>query len=178
MPGTPAAFAQLRAGDVIVRVNEADVKSAEEFSSLLGEAGSGKQVNFTVRRPTSPGPMSFDVKLGGSFEPIFKGPRFEFETVTTEQMGLGELGIEAMLLSPKVAAQMGALGGLLIVAVQPDSPAARAGMREGDVIESIDGRAVRRGTLALAFTLARQKKYVLSLVRERAKKQVVVESVD
>jgi S1-C subfamily serine protease len=122
--------------------------------------------------------MSFDVKLGGSFEPIFKGPRFAFENFTTEQLGFGELGIEATLLAPKVAAQLGAMGGLLVVTVQPESPAARSGLREGDVIESIDGRLIRRGRVALAFAGARQKKHVLSLVRERARKQVIVELVD
>jgi len=44
------------------------------------------------------------------------------------------------------------------------------------VIESIDGRLARAG--ARAFMLARQKKHVVSLVRDREKKQVVVETVE
>src|SRR5581483_4507907 len=35
-PGTPAAMAKLQPGDVIIQVNQTDVKSAEEFSKLLG----------------------------------------------------------------------------------------------------------------------------------------------
>jgi S1-C subfamily serine protease len=49
-PGTPAALAHLRPGDIIVRVNDGEVKSGEEFSWLLDEAGSGAFVRFTVLR--------------------------------------------------------------------------------------------------------------------------------
>ena len=49
-PGTPAALANLRPGDVIARVNNFDIKNAEDFSYVLDEAGSGSTVNFTVYR--------------------------------------------------------------------------------------------------------------------------------
>lgn len=166
-PGTPAALAKLHPGDVIVSVNQEEVKSAEEFSKLLGEAGSGKQVKFSVRRPTSPTPLSIDATLGGSFDPLFRW-RFEMPVVAARINGLERLGIETMALST---------GGLLVVAVQPESVAARGGILEGDVIESIDGRVLGRvaGTLGVEFS--RQKKHVLSLVRKREKKQVVLEPV-
>jgi S1-C subfamily serine protease len=159
MPGTPAAFAKLHSGDVI---------GAEEFSKLLGEAGSGKQVQFSVRRPNSPEPVSIDVKLGGSFDPLFKW-RFEMPVVAARVNGFQRIGVETMALST---------GGLLVVAVQPESNAARSGMLEGDVIESIDGRLVGRGTWPMSFEFSRQKKHVLSLVRNREKKQIVLEAVE
>jgi S1-C subfamily serine protease len=49
-PGTPAALARLRPGDIIMRVNNGEVKSGEDFSWLLDEAGSGASVRFTVIR--------------------------------------------------------------------------------------------------------------------------------
>lgn len=55
-PGTPAALANLKAGDVIVRVNDFKIKSAEDFSYMLNEAGSGATVNFTVFRGQTPVP--------------------------------------------------------------------------------------------------------------------------
>ena len=166
-PGTPAALAKLHPGDVIVSVNQEEVKSAEEFSKLLGEAGSGKQVKFSVRRPTSPTVLSIDATLGGSFDPLFRW-RFEMPVVAARINGLERVGIETMALST---------GGLLVVAVQPESVAARGGILEGDVIESIDGRVLGRvaGTLGVEFS--RQKRHVLSLVRKREKKQVVLEPV-
>jgi S1-C subfamily serine protease len=49
-PDTPAALANLRSGDVIVKLNEAEVKGVDDFSFMLNEAGSGATVNFTVLR--------------------------------------------------------------------------------------------------------------------------------
>ncbi|PYJ52959.1 MAG: hypothetical protein DME82_15215 [Verrucomicrobia bacterium] len=176
LPGTPAATARLRAGDVIVRVNQDEVKSAEEFSTLLSDIGSGEQVQFMIKRPGAEAPVPVQVTLGGSFEPFeyrFEMPAFAFPR---SFQGLEGLGIETVMLTPRVASQLGAQGGLLVVAVQPDSAAAKSGVREGDVIESIDGRIAKAGVRA--FMLARQKKHIMSVVRDREKKQVVVETVE
>jgi len=176
-PGTPAALAKLHPGDVIVRVNQQDIESSEEFSKLLGEAGSGQEVQFLVRRPSFPRPFPIDVKLGGSFDPVFEY-HFEFPAMTPKLNGLEGLGVEMMALSAKNLAQLGAENGLLIVAVEPESIAARNGLREGDVIESIDGRLLGPGAWNMGFQFSRKKKHVLSLVRKREKKQVVLEPVE
>ncbi len=176
-PGTPAALAKLHPGDVILRVNQEDIESSEEFSKVLGEAGSGREVQFLIRRPSFPGPFPIDVKLGGSFDPVFEY-HFEFPATTPNLTGLEGLGVEMMALSPKNLAQLGAEKGLLIVAVEPESIAARNGLREGDVIESIDGRVLRPGAWNIGFAFNRQKKHVLSLVRKREKKQVILEPVE
>jgi hypothetical protein len=177
MPDTPAALAKLHPGDVIVSVDRKDVKSAEEFSMLLTDAGSGKEVNFLVRRPGSAAPLSIDVKLGGSFDPLFRW-RFEMPVITARINGLERLGLETMALSNKVASQLGSQGGLLVVAVQPESVAARGGLLEGDVIESIDGRILGRGAWASGLEFSREKKHVLSLVRKREKKQILLGPVE
>ena len=176
-PGTPAALAKLHPGDVIVRVNQEDIQSSEEFSRVLGEAGSGREVQFLVRRPSSPVPFPIDVKLGGSFDPAFEY-HFEFPEMAADLSGLAWLGVETMALSPRNLAQLGADSGVLIVAVEPESIAARSGLREGDVIESIDGRVLRRGAWNMGFEFNRQKKHVLSLVRKHEKKQVILEPVE
>jgi len=176
-PGTPAALAKLRAGDVILRVNQEDIRSSEEFSKVLGEAGSGREVQFLIQRPSSPGPFPIDVKLGGSFYPVFEY-HFDFAAMAPKINGLEGLGVETMVLSPKNLAELGAENGVLIVAVEPEGIAARNGLREGDVIESIDGRVVRRGTWNMGFEFNRRTKHTLSLVRKREKKQVILEPVE
>ena len=176
-PGTPAALAKLHPGDVIVRVNQQDIQNSEEFSKLLGEAGSGQQVQFLIRRPGTPAPFPIDVKLGGSFDQTFNY-RFSFPAMFPSAGGLQWLGVETMVLSPKNLSQLGAENGVLVVAVQPESIAARGGLKEGDVIESIDGRVLRRGTPALGIEFSRRKKHVISLVRKREKKQVTLEPVE
>jgi len=91
---------------------------------------------------------------------------------------LQPFGIETWELNPKVASQMGAEGGMIVVAVQPDSPGAEAGVREGDIIESIDGRVVGQGVWTVSPRFTHQKKHTLAIVRGHEKKKVVVEVKD
>jgi S1-C subfamily serine protease len=176
LPGTPAALAKLHPGDVIVRVDDKEVKSAEEFSAMLTKAGTGEEVRFTVQRPKASAPVSLDVTLGGAFQPVFEW-QFEMPVVPRLPGGLKTFGVEAVALSSKSAPQWGGFG-LLVVAIEPESAAARSGLKEGDVIESIDGRPVGRGAWTFAFQFNRKEKHVLSVVRERAKRQVVIEPVE
>lgn len=57
----------------------------------------------------------------------------------------GRLGIEMADLTPELAKKLGAasLDGALIAAVQSGSPADKAGLREGDVVVALNGRAIR-----------------------------------
>ncbi len=176
-PQTPAALAKLQPGDVIVRVNQTEVKSAEEFSKLLGEAGSGEQVQLTIRRPATTAPLSVPVTLGESFGPIFER-RFELAGVPTAFFGLQQIGIQTMALESRAASRMGAQNGFIVIAVEENSAAARSGIREGDVIESIDGKALNAGVWTFSPQFAREKKHTFAIVRAREKKQIVVESVE
>jgi serine protease Do len=175
MPGTPAALAELRRGDVIMKVNNDAVKSAEDFSAFLGDVGSGEQVKFTVLRPDAVGPFAISVTLGAALDQPFSW-QFEMPRVSTARVGLESVGIETVPLSARAASQMAAKSGLLVVAIQPQTAAARSGLREGDLIESIDGRPVGTSVMPFAFEFSRQKKHVLSVVRNREKSQVELEA--
>jgi len=176
MPQTPAALAKLRPGDIIIRVNQTEVKNAEQFSRLLGEAGTGERVEFTVKRPDTAAPFSVPVTLGGSFAPSempFEMPRIP----RAPFIDLQTFGLQTWPLTPQAALQMGAQNGLLVLMVQTDGAASKGGIREGDVIESIDGRALR-GTWIVNPAFRQQRKHTLTIVRNREKKQVVVETND
>jgi len=176
LPGTPAAMAKLKPGDVIVRVNGRNVKGAEEFSEMLTKVGSGEDVKFTVERPQLKQSLSVDVKLGGAFQPVFEW-QFEMPKVPRWTGGLKTLGIEAVTLSGKYISEWGG-SGVLVVGVEPESAAARAGLKERDVIEMINGRVVGRGTWPFTYRFNSKEKHVLSVVRHKEKKQLVIEPVD
>jgi S1-C subfamily serine protease len=178
LPGTPAAFANLHPGDIIVRVDDKDVKGADEFSRMLRQAGTGEEVKFTVERPNVKA-FTLEVKLGGAFQPEFEW-KFDWPAEMPRiriNGGLKNLGVEAVPLSTKSATQWG-IQGVLVVSVEPDSAAGRAGLKEGDVIESIDGRMVGRGAWTYVFAFNKKEKHTFSVVRAKEKKQIVVEPVD
>ncbi len=68
-PGTPAAVADLRAGDVVARISEQEVRGVEDFSFILKQAGGGSTVNFTVLRPQMNAPLDVIVRLSESLKP-------------------------------------------------------------------------------------------------------------
>ena len=191
VPDTPAALADLRPGDIIVRVNNDEVKNAEDFTFMLSEAGLDSTVLFTVLRgrahapkpqppqapmpaaaappsmpampamPTMPAmphlelapfelpqplkplkPFAVPVKLGFSFKfgmtpmsaaSLLAPPAPELNPLTGR-------GAETIQLASMAALRRGARAGVLVVAIAPASQAQRAGLREGDVIESINGQ--------------------------------------
>ena len=141
VPGSPAANAELRPGDVILKVDDNEIKKAEDFTWWLEQAGSSNSVRFTVARPDRPVAEALNVKLSGLLDPGF---RFHFRNNFTPTRGLSLLahGIETIALRPGVATQLGTNAGLLVVYVEPGTPASQAGLQPGDVIQSIDGKPV------------------------------------
>jgi S1-C subfamily serine protease len=68
-PGTPAAAAGLRPGDVIARVGGQDVRTSEDLSLMLKELNADTTVNFTVWRSFEPQPLQLPVVLRGTQNP-------------------------------------------------------------------------------------------------------------
>ena len=68
------------------------------------------------------------------------------------------MGVSVMTLTPAIAQQVGIpfVEGVVLSEAVPGSPAARAGLRQGDVITALDGQPIRR-TEDLRDQLARKK---------------------
>jgi putative serine protease PepD len=65
------------------------------------------------------------------------------------------LGVTTEPLPASAARQAGVTGGLYVLAVDPDGPAAAAGLRPGDVITKVDGRTTTSSDNLLGHTLQR-----------------------
>lgn len=142
-PGSPAALAKLKPGDVILTVNKGYVRNADDFSSLLDEADSESPVLFTVARPDNDVSEAMEIKLSESPDPLFWRRTIEkhIEKVIKPGSLMAE-GIETIALKPRAASRLGSTGGLLVVYVEPATDAFKAGLRAGDIIETIDGEPV------------------------------------
>lgn len=206
-PGTPAARANLRPGDVIVRVNDFYVKNAEDFSFFLNEVGSGATANFTVFRgqlPKPPAPFAPPSTVAtppwppiGSmappaefkFEPFVVSVKLSESLNTARAMSLAESyafsfpeslpsiaqGLETVALSTKAATHFGARGGLLVVFIDPESAAARSGLRAFDVIETVDGKLLGRASWFAAIQSGNAQRLKLGVLRDRQKVEVMLE---
>jgi S1-C subfamily serine protease len=76
-PGTPAAHAGLRPGDVVARIGRHDVRSIEDMSSMIKELGGNTLANFTVLRAES-APLNLAVRLSESPSPGLDTARAEW----------------------------------------------------------------------------------------------------
>jgi S1-C subfamily serine protease len=166
-PGTPAAVAGLRAGDIIAGLDGRDVQGAQEFSLMLDEAGGGSLVRLAVLRPDRDAPLAVQVRLEGSLTP---GVATEMAEARAGHAQVTDPfiahGAETIILSQKAAANLGAQGGRLVVFVQPESAASRSGLRAGDVIESLDGRSLNETGSRLAIILNSSSTRTLGIVRD------------
>jgi S1-C subfamily serine protease len=168
VPGSPAALAALRAGDVILKIDDKDIQSADEFTWWLEQAGPSSSVEFTVARPDRQMEEALNVKLSGKLDPSFS---FNLRNwpASTKKFSLIDQGIETIVLKPFVAAQLGTTAGLLVVYVDPVTAAFEAGLEPGDVIQSINGKPVS------AFSTTPQADtYTFDIVRKKQKRVVTV----
>jgi serine protease Do len=169
IPGSPAARNKLKPGDVILSVNNEDIRNGEEFSWLLQEAGPGSSVHFVVARPGQAANEAFQIELSESPDPLF-GWRMPLghKVKAIEPGSLISQGIETIAIKSKAGVRFGPTGGLLVVYVQPATEAFKAGLRPGDVIEAIDGHQLLSGSGgALLKNLGASS--TLSVVRNKQK---------
>ena len=186
-PNSPAAGAALRPGDVILRVNEGEVKNADEFSWSLEEISAGNTVNFTVARPGQPVVEAVEVTLSngpigfsGSTEDEATTAEVNVERIVRSFKGaanslagmLMSEGIETIALKPAVALRFGAGSGLLVVYVNPQTVAYKSGLRTGDVIEAINGRTIVAD--GIKPVIAPGTDYSLNVVRNRERMVVKI----
>jgi S1-C subfamily serine protease len=169
-PGSPAALAKLKPGDVILSVNNGHVRNADDFSWLLDEVAPEIPVLFTVARPGKDVSEAVEIKLSESPFGI-KGFEEHIPRAYKPRLLRAE-GVESILLKPRVASRFGSTGGLLVVSVQPATDAFKAGLRPGDVIESIDGQPIFSG--ASAITLPKHPGATSTCVVVRNKEKLVV----
>lgn len=178
IPGSPAALAHLRPGDVILRVNDDEVRNAEDFTWLLDGAGPGNSLRFTVARPEKLYSEAMEIMLSESPDPLF-GLRMFGANVPKKAVpgSLMARGIETIALKPLAAVHFGATGGLLVVYVAPSTAAFKAGLQPGDVIEAINGqqlfsRPVSKSLLnnaggASTFNVVRNKQKIVITIQTK-----------
>lgn len=133
MPGGPADRAGLQRGDVVTRVNGQEVHSTGELRNLVAQAGANTTVKLDVLRQGKP--MTIEAKTGE-----LPSEQSAADQQPSAQAELG--GLTLVPLTADTARRFGFEGklpqGVVVADVAPGSPAARSGLRPGDVIVEAD----------------------------------------
>jgi serine protease Do len=134
-PGSPADKAGVRRGDVITAINGDNVRDGNELRNEVAQAMPGTSVTLQIVRDGREQTLKATL---GELEPS-KGARSDGSPADP-----GGFGMTIEPLTSERARQLGvaASGGVIVADVRPSSRAAEAGLRSGDVISEVDGKAV------------------------------------
>jgi len=131
---SPADKAGLRRGDVIQELNGEKVGKPGDFRNRIALVQPGTRVRLTILRDGRTKQVTATID---KLESDNSGQ-------ANESSGISGLGLTLQTLTPELAGQLGYQGeeGVLVGSVEPGSPAARAGIQQGDLIREIDRRPV------------------------------------
>ncbi len=127
----PADKAGIAAGDLILAVDGKSLEAGGSLGDLIAAHKAGDVVTLSVR---SPGREPRDVQVTLGKKPDAETPLLGVEYTSAWARGPG-------FALPDGG--FGAMAGVLVAQVAPDSPAAKAGMKERDLITAVEGVRVR-----------------------------------
>ncbi|WP_417581959.1 DegQ family serine endoprotease [Pelagibacterium sp.] len=135
-PQSPAEAAGLISGDVITEIDGIVVQDPEALNYRVATMPVGTIVQLTVWRNGAP--TTAALEMGA--------PPSASVDQTTISGNTRFSGVTAAELTPALAQQLG-LGfstqGIALIGIEAGSPAARMGLREGDVIVALNGAEIR-----------------------------------
>ena len=132
MKAGPAQEAGLQAGDIIVDFDGTDIQRHDDLPWLASTAGIGRTVSLHVIR----GGQKRTMRVTLAEQPRRRPPN--------GGGGALVLGMKIGSLPSALARQLRVKGGALIESVEPGSPAARGGVRAGDVVLRHDNVPIKR----------------------------------
>lgn len=129
-PNSPASRASMKPGDIVLRYNNQRVENSSQFKSLVGSTQAGTRIPIEIQR--SGKKQKLDVK-------ILEDPRSK--AVTAQQAGQAapkrvDFGITVEEIPTEIAELLEVKpgNGVLVIGVEPGSPAFEAGLSTGDII--------------------------------------------
>jgi serine protease Do len=174
---SPAAKAGIMRGDVILEFNGKQVKDVSSLRNMVAQSKSGTEISMKVLRAG----REFTVKIF-----ITELPR-ETAEITNEQIPSESeskilTGLTVMDLSKEINRQLGfskGERGVVVVRVEPGSPADEAEMKKGDIIKEIDKREINNlnDYTRIASNIKRNSSVLLFVNRGGKKFYVILKSI-
>ncbi len=168
----PAAKANMEQGDVILSFNGQDIADTRELPRIVAGTPAGKPVDVVVWRNGERKTLRVTVAQMKDQEQIASAD--DGSTGGTASGSANRvLGVQLSALTPDLRQQLGLgedVSGVVVMDVAEDSPAARQGLRQGDVIEQVAHSKVNdpaQVDKAVQQAVAANKKAVLLLVNRQ-----------
>ena len=135
---SPAGKAGLRAGDLVYEFDGQKVVRAEDLTWLVATAPAGHRVSLALLRNGAP--MKVEVALAAAQDDNDAPPQ--------PKVAAGHksaLGMTVSEITPGIARELGnpQLRGVVVMAVEAESPAIEAGVERGDLVQRVGDKEVR-----------------------------------
>lgn len=200
---SPAEKAGLKKDDVILRFDGENVSSARKLTRLVSEVAADQTVRLGISRSGAEQEVSVTIGkrkdsmdafrklegLGGKLEGLeglgtpgarvwkWEGPDSDNEGFVFGFGNNRRIGVSTTHLTKQLAEFFGIADGkgVLVSSVGDDSPAAKAGIRAGDVITAVDGEKVEdAGDLTRALGKKKEGDVTLTIVRDKHQRSITV----
>lgn len=196
---SPAEKAGLKKDDVILRFEGESVTSTRKLGRLVSESSADQTVRITISRSGTEQELTATLAkrnignlLGASIrEDVLRSIEKSWPEMNEKDwpkiqsddgpfvFSLGanrRIGVSTQNLTKQLADYFGAKdGGVLITTVSENSPAAKAGLKAGDVITAIDGEKVdSSGDITRAINKKPEGEISLTVLRDRSTRTVTL----
>jgi len=199
---SPAEKAGLRKDDVILRIDGENISSVRKLNRIVSELAPDQSVRISVSRGGAEQEVTATIgkRSNSSFAGnLFRGvprtwkweglPReWKFEGPLRDRLENGDdltfflgnsrrIGVSTTELTKQLADYFGITGGkgVLVTTVIDDGPAAKAGLRAGDVITAVDGEAIDSpGDVSRAINRKKEGDITLTVIRNKSQQTIRV----
>jgi serine protease Do len=138
--GSPAEKAGVKGGDIILRLNGKEIDSVGSLRNMVAQSKIGSQITLKILRGSKE--YTLQAVIAELPKEVQGSPP---ELFPEDVQGNAFTGINVMGLTKEIARQLG-LGveekGVVVVRIEPGSPADEAGLKKGDVIMEIDKKRI------------------------------------
>jgi serine protease Do len=179
-PNTPSQKAGIKTGDVITAVNGKKISDARELRLMIGSMAPGTKVQIQVNREGQA--KTFDVELaemppGTTAE---GGPEASPEESAQPEKTTVFGGVAVADITDDVRTALNLpkdIQGAVIAEIDSESPAGKAGLREGDVIQEVNKQPVKnaKDLVAISKKLKANEKILLRVYSQGRSGYVALE---
>jgi serine protease Do len=153
----PADKAGLKDGDVVLAFNGKQISDSRRLRLMVGETRPGATVPVEILRDGSTKTLKVTVEQQPGTEQLAQNKGQNSDNGTLNGVGVSDLDSQTRE-QLKIPANV---KGVVITEVQADSPAAEAGLKQGDVIQEINKHPVKTAEEAVKLTESPKDKVTL-----------------